>query len=238
MLQTHNVTTGEGPALLPGRGAISATTQRAPTRLFRRADQVGMPRLPILEPFGLSFRSCCLTGRLMRSWFIEGELSGSEALIFPAALASSKSDGFSSAGVGAGQGRVEGERRTAHAPETPDGSLRIKLIYSVTVGPCWGVVFPSCKVIFHVLGMNQDEPCTDRCIDCTAKYMQCIHHVPTRMNNTEYIISVHTIFRPEYTQTYMCANDCSCTYLFRSCICYVHTWHVQFHVSMNMKFKK
>jgi hypothetical protein len=70
----------------------------------------------------------------MRSWFIDGEFSGSKALIFPAALASSKGGGFSSAGVGAGQGRVDGARRAAHAPETPDGSLRIKLTYSVTVG--------------------------------------------------------------------------------------------------------
>ena len=35
--------------------------------LSRRPDEVGTQVLPIFEPFGLSSRSCCSTGRLMRS---------------------------------------------------------------------------------------------------------------------------------------------------------------------------
>ena len=35
--------------------------------LSRRPDEVGTRVLPIFEPFGLSSRSCCSTGRLMRS---------------------------------------------------------------------------------------------------------------------------------------------------------------------------
>jgi hypothetical protein len=56
----------------------------------------------------------------------------------------------------------------------------------------------SIKMVFHVhvLGMNQDETCTDMCIKCTAKSMPCIYHVQTRIYNTEYMYFIHTMFRP------------------------------------------
>ena len=56
-------------------------------------------------------------------------------------------------------------------------------------------------MIFHILGMNSDEPRTDRSIIC-------IYHVQTRVFITEYNISVHTMFRHVYTKTYMHAHSC------------------------------
>ena len=143
MLHTRNVTTGKGPALLPGRGAISPTTRRAPTRLSRRADQVGMPRLPIFEPFGLSSRSCCSTGRLMRSWFIDGNLADLRLSFFPPRSLPERAMASVRPGWG---GPGQRGRSTTNGPRPRDpGRKFANKIYLQR--DSWRVVFPSCKNI-------------------------------------------------------------------------------------------
>jgi hypothetical protein len=56
-------------------------------------------------------------------------------------------------------------------------------------------------MILPVLGMNQDEPCTDKYIKCTAMFMHCIYHVQTRIYIPEFICSVYPRFRHDYTKT-------------------------------------
>ena len=56
-------------------------------------------------------------------------------------------------------------------------------------------------MILPVLGMNQDEPCTDKYIKCTAMFMHCIYHVQTRIYIPEFICSVYPRFRHYYTKT-------------------------------------
>jgi hypothetical protein len=144
MLHTRNVTTGQGPFLLPGRCAISPTTRRAPTRLSRRADQVGMQRLSILELFGLSSRSCCSTGRLMRSWFINGEFSGSEALIFFRRARFQRRRWLQFGRGGGGPGPRGRSTTNGPRPRDPGRKFANKIYLQCD---SWRVVFPSCKTV-------------------------------------------------------------------------------------------
>ena len=79
--RTRNGSTGGGASLAAGPRRFSPTIRRAPLRSQRQLDKVGIPWLPSFEPFGLSSRSCCSTGRLIRSsplWWC----CGSEASTF------------------------------------------------------------------------------------------------------------------------------------------------------------
>ena len=92
--------------------------------------------------------------------------------------------------------------------------------------------------ILPVLGMNQDEPCTDKYIKCTAMFMHCIYHVQTLIYIPEFICSVYPRFRHDYTKTNIHVHACVCTYSFKECMYHVYVCYVQFHRSMNMKIKK
>jgi hypothetical protein len=60
--RTRNGSTGGGASLAAGQ-----RSGWAPLRSQRQLDKVGIPWLPSFEPFGSSSRSCCSTGRLIRS---------------------------------------------------------------------------------------------------------------------------------------------------------------------------
>ena len=107
----------------------------------RRADQVGMPRLPIFEPFGLSSRSCCSTGRLMRSWFIDGNLADLRLSFFPPRSLPERA--MASVRPGWGGPGPRG-RSTTNGPRPRDpGRKFANKIYLQR--DSWRVVFPSCK---------------------------------------------------------------------------------------------
>ncbi len=101
-------------------------------------------------------------------------------------------------------------------------------------------------MFFHVLVMNNYETCTDMYIirTVTAKSMPCMYHwhIQTRIYNSRMIMNASISFIQcsdrVYTRIYRYLYVCLCAYWFRPCIYHVHTWHVQFHFTMNKKYKK
>ena len=124
----HDSDTQRSCAGTPGIGPTTLYSPGGPTRSGRLCCQ-------FFEPFGLSSRSCCSTGRLMRSlapWWGGGR---SEASSFFLLGDTTRSSGFSP-GRGAGPGPRSGRGNDAcsQRPKTldPDTKLAVKYLLSVT----------------------------------------------------------------------------------------------------------
>jgi hypothetical protein len=133
--RTRNGFTGGGASLAAGSLRLSPSTRRAPLRSQRQLDKVGISWLPSFEPFGLSSRSCCSTGRLMRSsplWWC----CRSEASTFSSHEAHEQWS-IASGWAGWGRARSSGLSTNGCAPSAIDfswASQNNKLSYSVTAG--------------------------------------------------------------------------------------------------------
>jgi hypothetical protein len=133
--RTRNGSTGGGGSLAAGQLRFSPTTRRAPLRSQGQLDKVGILWLPSFEPFGLSSRSCCSTGRLMRSSSLSVMLRIWGFHFFLPRDTQAVGNCFKPGGAGAGQDKRLWHRRLCALRRRPElGGPNNKLSYSVTAG--------------------------------------------------------------------------------------------------------
>ena len=122
----HDSDTQRSCAGTPGIGPTTLYSPGGPTRSGRLCCQ-------FFEPFGLSSRSCCSTGRLMRSlapWWGGGR---SEASSFFLLGDTTRSGGFSPGRGGARAWELTWRRRLQSAPQTPNPDTKLAMKYPLRV---------------------------------------------------------------------------------------------------------